>query len=788
MEGDLRLDDLAAAKQEGVIVPFNSKDSRLVHRITAASPDDRMPAEGEPLSDAEIAIVRKWIDGGAAWPAGDLDSNRHWAYVKPERPAIPAVARAQWTQQPIDHFVLEQLERNGIAPSPLAPQERLIRRVTLDLTGLPPTLEEVDAFLSDDRPDAFDRLVDRLLASAAYGERWATPWLDAARYADSNGFQRDDRRSAWPYRDWVVRALNADMPFDQFTIEQLAGDLLPNPTVDQLAATGFHRASMTNLENGIDPAEQQVVAIFDRVNTTAAVWLGTTLQCAQCHDHKYDPFSLDDYYRLYAFFNSTETEIEPGQGGYDPKLIGPKIPLYSVLPKPEQTMALQLDTRIAKLQSQERELTDRLTAELAELDERPLRKPNQSLPRSVSQLLKIPKEKRSLVQAVQLQWAYQNSSVELQELKEQLRKTEEEFKELVPTTLVMRELAEPRITHVFRRGNFLDTGHEVQPATPAALPPMPADAKPNRLTLAKWLVDENNPLAARVVVNRHWNELFGRSLVATPDDFGTRGEPPTHPELLDWLSSELVSKRWSVKTLHRMIVTSATYRQSARMHASPAKLDPDNRLYARGPRKRLPAESIRDQALAIGGLLSQRMYGSPVFPYQPPGVWRQIDTASNVWTMSNGDDPYRRGLYVYRRRTSPYPSFVNFDAPSRELCAVQRSESITPLQALTLQNDRVFVEAAAGLARRLLTEMPEDSQRIAYGFRLVTCRHATRQEQQILADVFAKATRLYDSDRAAAEELCRRFSMPETVDPVVAAAWIHLARVLLNLDEAITSG
>lgn len=751
-----------------------------------------MPAEGERLSDEEISVFRTWIDAGADWPGDgtlNADLERHWAYVRPERVPPPTVHQAGWVRQPVDTFVLRKLEEKGLSPSEAAAKERLIRRVTLDLTGLPPTLAEVRDFLAAGNPDAYERLVDRLLASPMYGERWTTPWLDAARYADSNGFQEDDERSVWPYRDWVIRAINADMGFDRFTIEQIAGDLLPGATQDQIVATGFHRGTMTNLENGIDVSEQRVLAVLDRVNTTAAVWLGTTLECAQCHDHKYDPFTQEDYYRLYGFFNSTQKEIRPGVGGYNPKLIGPMAYLSSLLSPEQQAEAQRLQERIAELERQRDEQTEEALANMPRWEKKVRSRPAR-LAENIVKILDTPPKERTPHESKQLEFLCLATSPELQDLRGKLQHVEQQYENLVPTSLVMQELGEPRVTRVFERGSFLNEGDEVEPGVPAVLQPLQVNERADRLALAEWLVDADNPLVARVIVNRHWNELFGRGLVETLEDFGTHGERPTHPDLLDWLATEFVRREWSTKALHRLIVTSATYRQSARVTPSLAEADPDNAFYARGPRKRLRAEAIRDQALAAAGLLSQRMYGQPVFPYQPPGIWRQVDTLSNLWKMSVGEDRYRRGLYVYWRRTSPYPSFVNFDAPSREVCTLGRTESITPMQALTLQNDPVYVEAAARLAQRLLEDLPAGASaedRIAYGFRLLTSRIPTPAEIAVLVEVVGQAGELYHAEPAAVEAFHDEWNIPEGGNASEQAVWFQLARVLLNLDEVVMS-
>ncbi|MEX2288306.1 MAG: DUF1553 domain-containing protein [Planctomycetaceae bacterium] len=745
-QGGLRLDARKSVFGGGLtgpaVIAGSADKSLLLHRIRGEGGLDRMPLDDDPLSQDEIDRIEAWIEQGADWPqsfGSTAESVRsHWAYLKPVRPPIPSVRNHERLRTAIDAFIQARMEDKGLTFSPEASKEQLLRRVTLDLTGLPPTLNEIDAFWADDSPAAYEAVVDRLLASPAYGERWATPWLDAARYTDSNGYQRDGRRVYWAYRDWVIRALNADMPFDRFTVEQIAGDLLPNPTVEQLVATGFHRGTMANVEAGTDPHEERVLAVIDRVNTTASVWLGTTLECAQCHNHKYDPFSQTDYYRFFAFFNNTDTEIEVvGGEGSKREMVGPKIAI------PET----------AEQQRRRDEL-------------------KQSIDRLTEQQKTLPAKSNG------------DSKLELE-----LKALREEYADAVmPTSLVMKELAEPRMTHVLKRGDFLRPGAPVQPGTPTVLHPLSADGAPNRAALAQWLIDGDNPLVARVTVNRHWAELFGRGLVTTIEDFGTRGQRPSHPELLDWLATEFIRQGWSIKTLHRLIVTSTVYRQSSRVTAALLEADRTNAYYTRAPRRRLTAEHIRDNALAVAGLLSGKMHGPPVFPMQPDGIWYHAGVANNVWTTSSGEDLYRRGLYIYWRRTVPYPSLVTFDAPSREVCSVQRSYSTTPLQALTLLNDPVYFEAAAALAARMMTE-PKASvsldDRIAYGFRLATSRKPTAAEREILANRFLQEKRRFQESPEKLTALLATHPSPNGADKLQYAGWICVANVLLNLDESI---
>jgi mono/diheme cytochrome c family protein len=1012
--GQLRLDGREFAMKGGLsgaaIVPGDSKRSLLVKRILGAGDEARMPMGGDPLKPAEIALIRQWIAQGANWPVDDQSASlqsgskpqsaapQHWAYIKPVRPALPQVKNQSWVRNPIDSFILARLEKEGLAPSPEADKATLLRRVYLDVIGLPPSVKETDEFLADKSPDAYEKIVDRLLASEHYGERWARPWLDLARYADSNGYEKDNLRVAWKFRDWVINALNKDMPFDQFTIEQVAGDMLPGATIDQKIATGFHRNTMVNQEGGIDPEESRFETLIDRVNTTATVWLGSTIACAQCHNHKYDPFSQKDYYRLMAFFDNTEYQI----GYQSPNdensryILEPQISL----PTPEQEekrksidaeikqLEVRLKTQTPELDAEqvkwERELLDEQNkwttldpiklesneggggATLKKLDDKsvlacgaaPERDvyvitaktdlknitavrvealPDASLPKggpgrdpygnflltgievevaspdgagpheirfisafvddqaygidtrsffgkelgdvatdrppgwfvnatndqpgrlprqgvfvaekpfgddsgsmltirlkhmggSLNQgigrfrlsvtttddtrrivgvsarfrpILSIPQAERSLKQREDLSAQFRAAAPALRADRNRLEKLKLDIRTLnITTALVMQERPgyERPATFLHERGAFLNKGEKVFAATPAVLPPMPENAPINRLGLARWLVDENNPLTARVTVNRFWEQIFGRGLVETSEDFGTQGERPSHPELLDWLAVEFMnptlngerpgdksnpqSTAWSMKSLIRLIVTSSTYRQSSMTPPSLIEKDPYNRLLARGPRFRIEAEMICDLTLSAGGLLSHKLGGPSVFPLQPDGVWKS-PYSDEKWTVSKGEDRFRRSLYTFVRRSAPHPAMMSFDATSREYCTVRRVRTNTPLQALTALNDEAAMEAARGLAKRMIEEGGDDLKaRLIYGFRACATRTPEEKEIERLAALYRRQLENFAANAPEAGKVARDRSTKAPTAEFAALAMV--ANVLLNLDETLT--
>jgi mono/diheme cytochrome c family protein len=938
-KAQLRLDAKSVAMR--VITPGAGARSRLIHRVEGQGGEKRMPLSGEALTGAQIATLRAWIDSGAVWPAeADIPGasiEKHWSYRKPVKPAPPAVKNTARVRNPIDAFVLARLEKQGLAFSPEASKETLIRRLSLDLTGLPPSPKEVAGFVADSRANAYELLVERLLASSHYGERWARPWLDLARYADTNGYEKDRRRMMWKYRDWVIGAFNHDMPFDQFTIEQIAGDMLPNATDAQKIASGFHRNTMYNEEGGVDKEEAHFEVLVDRVNTTGSVWLATSLTCTQCHNHKYDPFTQKEYYQLMAFFNNT---VKQAQEYGDTSVKWREAELDLATPDQEQrraairkeiaavekklktsTPALEAEQRVwekqiraaaadwqvltaAQMESASgakfaaesdgailvsgenamretyrlrlaggpREITGlriealphaslprqgpgrdiygnflltdvrveaggekaefarvlsddgrspdtrtnnlwyvdasrdekRMPRQLVLVFRKPLRVPEDGLRVSIDQfsdflgqglghfrvsstaakdpstIVKVRARFRSLEPSRELAEFYRSIAPSLAADRDRLKELRSELDKMdIVTALVMKETggADRPFDFVRTRGMFASKADKVLADVPASLHPMnPADP-PNRLGLARWLASKENPLTARVAVNRIWEQYFGRGIVETSEDFGSQGERPTHPELLDWLAAEFMDRGWSMKAMHRLIVTSSAYRQDS--HATPELLqaDPYNKLIARGPRFRMEAEMIRDAALVSSGLFSAKVGGPSVFPPQPPGVW-DIPYSDDKWEESTGEDKHRRGLYTFIRRSALYPAMVNFDATSREVCAVRRVRTNTPLQALTTLNDEAFFEMAKSLGARLLREGGDsDRARVDYGMRLVTARPAKPVELDRMLS-WLEGERAYF--RAHPDE-AKKLGGGD-----LEASYTMLANVLLNLDEALT--
>jgi hypothetical protein len=1094
---DLRDDAVKDHKGTRPIVPGDVAGSEMVRRITAKDPDDLMPPPktGRTLSAAEIDLIKRWIQEGAPYTP-------HWAFLKPERPPLPRVRMRSWPRNAVDSFILAKLEKNGLKPSPQADRYALVRRVSLDLTGLPPTPEEVDAFVSDKRLDAYERLVDRLLGSSTYGERWARVWLDLARYADSAGYGSDPLRpNIWPWRDWVIRALNDNMPYDRFTIEQIAGDLLPNATDEDRIATAFHRNTMTNTEGGTDDEEFRVAAVKDRANTTAQVWMGLTMGCAQCHTHKYDPITQREYYRFFAFFNQTEDNDQPDER--------PTLPLPT---KDQREKMDKLDAEIAGLEKERKKTTPEFETDLVEwekaqakgiewiglepfglesyegatlgklsdnsvlvtgtsperdtyifkartdltnitaarlellpdeslpkhgsgraaqtgkavlteiqlavrspktepprarfirielpgaqrvlslaevqvFDERenvamsgkasqsttdegaaasrandgntdgnfdaasttltkaqdnpwweldlgadtsleeiaiwnrtdrgfgtrladfkvlaldaqrktvwersinavpspftrfrvPAEKeirlqnasadfsesgyevskaidgngdtkdgwsvgsqtvrahaasfgleggaihepgseliftlkqksgsnqtvghfristttqppPVRELPESIKGILAIKSPDRTDQQREELAGYFRNFAPSLAKIDERIKQLRRELDDIRPVALpVMRELAADRRreSHLLNKGNFLDPGEKVEAGVPAAFPALPPGAPTNRLGLAEWLVSRDNPLTARVAVNRLWAQLFGIGIVETEEDFGTQGSLPSHRELLDWLAVEFRDNGWDMKAILKTMVMSATYQQSSRITPELLEKDPRNRLLARGPRRRLDAEMVRDEALALSGLLSRKIGGPSVYPWQPDGLWRAAFNGERTWATSKGEDRHRRGLYTFWRRTVPYPSMATFDAPSRETCTVRRIHTNTPLQAFVTLNDPVYVEASQALGRRLVSEGGRTAvDRVRYGLRLCLTRPPKDEQVKTLVELYEKELAQYRDKEAEAKKLATEplGPLPEGLSAAEAAAWTSVANVLLNLDGVLTKG
>jgi len=989
---DLKEDAFKQLKSGGqALVPGNPSQSKLIERITTSDEDERMPPPktGKRLTPEQIRLVRAWVDEGAVWQP-------HWAYVPPQRPVPPPVKNEKWVRNEMDRFVLARLEKEGLARSPEADKTALLRRVSFDLIGLPPTIEQVDAFLADGSSEAYEKLVDRLLASQHFGERMAIPWLDMARYADTSGYHSDHNRQMWLYRDWVINAFNQNKPFDQFTLEQLAGDLLPNATVDQKIASGFNRNVMTTDEGGADPNEYLTKYVVDRVSTTATVWLGTTMACAECHDHKYDPISQREFYQFYAFFHNVP---EKGLDGARDRNPAPSVQV------PSQEQAVQLvehvqavtaaesafKAREAELPAAQAKWENELLVKLAKpsepdglvahfaLDEtaagsdalgarrdgrfadtnaanwvdgklgkalkldgrggfvdagdisglertnsfsfgfwtkvegqggvllakmngvsagrgidaelkdgklivrlvnagpsnavvvatrdsvpkdtwthltitydgsskanglrvylngksRPLEIRNDKLTEAIGNseplrlgrgsggvyfhgiiddlrvynralsseqaaelvglaylaMVPVPAEKRTDEQKNDLNRYFREKyATDFKAAEQQLaraRKAQDDLIKQIPSTMVMEEMPAPRETFVLVRGNFQNKGEKVPAGLPQFLPPLADGLPTNRLGLAKWLTSPANPLTSRVTVNRFWQMLFGTGLVATSNDFGSRAELPSHPELLDWLATEFIARNWDVKAMLKLIVMSATYRQSAKVTPELLARDPYNRLLTRGARFRLEAELIRDNALAVSGLLYPGLGGPSVRPYQPPLPSEHFGNGEK-YVPSKGNDLYRRGVYTYWKRALVYPAFVTFDAPIRETCVVQRPRTSTPLQSLVLMNDPVYVEAARALAQRVLKAREMDlTTRLTYAFRLAVARPPDKSELAILERTFRQQLENFQKDEEAATALVNigELARPENLKMSELAAWTAIGNVLLNLNETIT--
>jgi len=1006
-ETDLRLDQhesvLGESETSGgkIVAPHDSAKSELYRRLVTEDVDERMPPEHSrrKLNDEQIQLIKKWIDQGAPW-------REHWSFVKPQRPTVPEVSRDERVRNAIDAFIQQRLEKEGLIPAEEADPETLIRRATLDLTGLPPTVEEIDAFLADKSPGAYERVVDRLLKSQRYGEHMARYWLDLARYGDTHGLHLDNRRQIWPYRDWVIKAFNQNMPFDQFTIEQLAGDLLPNATTSQKVATGFNRCNVTTSEGGSIAEEYRVRYAVDRVETTSTVWMGLTAGCAVCHEHKFDPISQKEFYELYAYFYSFAESPMDGNKALPP---GPTVKAITAqaesklnqldadidrlttdlaerskavsgrqadweaklqagtekLPEPPADMlayypldeskgmkvadagpsglhgsvqgsvqwdsgkfagAIKLDgkSHVDIPQAADFERTEKFSygawvnpannnhmAVLARMDDgskyrgydlylgagkvyvhiintwdsnairlntkTPI-KPNQwthlmmtydgsskaegvriyvngqpaateithnSLSGSIKtnkplrigrrnpgapyygliddvriyqrqlteaevaliagsnpiqQIVALPAEERTAAQKDMLrEFFLSQHDPEYKQLTQKLagvRSEKAKLESSLPETMVMGDKPQRLTTYVLTRGEYdkPDKSQEVQPAVPDALPPLPKDAPQNRLGFARWLVDRDHPLTARVTVNRFWQQLFGTGIVKTSEDFGSQGQWPSHPKLLDWLAVEFMESGWDVKHMMKRMVMSHTYRQSAKVTPELLANDKDNRLLARGPRYRMDAEMIRDSALFVSGLLVEKVGGPSVRPYQPDGLWKAVGySGSNTvkFTQDHGESLYRRSMYIFWKRTAPPPAMQIFDAPSREYCVARRERTNTPSAALVLMNDIQFVEAARNFAQRLLHAQPQTvDEKLILGFRMTTARRPTEQELTVLRSLYTTMLAEFQADREGAQALTSMGESPRDnqLDVAEFAAWTIVASSLLNLDETVTKG
>ncbi len=789
----LRLDQKDAALKGGKagvdILPGKSAESRLIRLVAGVDRDHA--ADGSSTTDGRRfgGLLRAWIDQGLEWTA----RAPHWSFQKIQRTAAPTVRNRSWGRNPVDNFILARLEHEGIAPSPEASKLTLLRRVSLDLTGLPPTPEQVRDYLNDNRPDAYERLVDRLLDSPHYGEKWARYWLDLARYADSDGYEKDRSRPwAWRYRQWVIDALNRDLPFDQFTIQQLAGDLLPNRNLDTLVATGFNRNTLTNREGGTDPEQFRDEQVLDRAATLGTVWMGLTVGCAQCHNHKYDPISQKEFYQLTAFFN-TQEEVNiqaPLAGELGPYLAArpaydrERQALLEEYKIPENLADYEAKLRESALHPGTHDDWDFAYGEVTHTVD------------NARKVLFLDPTKRSEVQQNAMLDVFLGSCGNLygKEHCEALKLAEVRTKlnalaaKVPPVSYapVLLENDTPPKTYIHLKGDWRERGAEVQPGTLATPSAHARRAKADRLGLAHWLVSPDHPLTSRVAANRIWQEVFGRGIVYTSEDFGTQGDRPTHPELLDWLASEFMQRGWSMKQMVRMMVTSSTYRQSSNARPELVAKDPENTLLARQSRVRLPAELIRDEALYAGGLLDLRIGGGSVKPPQPKGVAELSYAGSVKWEESTGQDRYRRGLYIHFQRTVPYPQLMTFDAPSASLACTRREHTDTPLQALNLMNDPVFFEAAQALAFRIMRETKPGNfrERLNYAYAITLGREASAREAERMGKYFDETSR---NLAAKPETVTALFpNQLEGVPQAETAAWVELSRVLLNLDEFIT--
>ncbi len=794
-EADLRLDQRAAAIEAGALVPGQASESELVRRVLSEDADLRMPPpdSNRRLTTEDKERLRRWVEQGAKYAV-------HWAFDTPRRPAEPTVEQAGWVRSPIDKFVLAQLEKSGLAPAPEADRRTLIKRLSIDLTGLPPSLAEVEAFVADQSPDAYEKVVDRLLRSPHYGERMALPWLDAARYADSNGFQQDGDTWQWMWRDGLVQALNDDLPFDQFTLWQLAGDLLPEATQAQKIASAFNRNHLHNGEGGAIAEEQRFVNLFDRMDTTATTWLGLTMACAQCHDHKYDPITMRDYYSLLDAFNRVPETGKPSRISSRIRVAEPYLELDPA--EGVRKELDELDKKAKELAAVAKPLVDAAYEGwyVSVIGEGNLPKSRNGLANNVVAILLKPEEQRTAAEKKMVETElkrYFNREIRpklatkipaIQESDAATSQRTEFEAEHRPRVMVMSD-GQPRQTSILDRGDYLSPRENVSFSTPAFLPALDDDLPKNRLGFARWLVSPEHPLTARVQVNRMWQHFFGTGIVKTAEDLGVQSEYPIHGPLLDWLAVEFQSQGWSVKAMHRLIVTSATYRQSSRMTSELANRDPENRLYGRATRIRMPSMLLRDWALAAAGVLDQRLGGKPVYPYQPEGVWESLAITKErdfSYPQSRGGDLYRRSLYTFWRRTVGPANM--FDSSNRQTCRVRSSTTSTPLHALTMLNDATWVEASRLLAQAAIAAAPAWEQRLSWVFERVTLRPPKDSELRTLQTIYESQRELFQQQpENAAKFLAIGEALRDTgLDTVEHASLAATCLAILNLDESMT--
>ena len=780
-KGKLRLDVREEAIRKAIVVG-EAAASPLLQRIHSKDSEEVMPpphAKKPPITPEQTKLLARWIDEGAKF---DL----HWAYVKPVRSAVPEARNKTWVLNPIDAFIAVSHEREKYVPSPEADRVTLIRRLSFDILGLPPSAADVEAFVNDKSPTAYEKLVDRFLASKQFGERMAVYWLDVVRYSDTAGYHSDNHRDVWLFRDYVINAFNTNKPFNQFTLEHLAGDLLENPTTEQRIASGYNRMLQTTEEGGAQAKEYTAKYFADRVRNASATWMGATLGCAECHNHKYDPYATRDFYRFAAFFADIR-EKAVGRQDQTPVLT------------PEQDAEIKrLDTEIARLQALLAKSTPELEAAQLKWEDSIKAKKDgtKGLPKPVADALAIETAKRTGPQKQAIATHFRTQvSAETQPMRMQLataQAAKDKVQKSVPTTLVSMT-GPPRTVRILPRGNWLDeTGEAVTPDVPAfmgSIAPKDAKARATRLDLAKWLISADHPLTARVYVNRLWKLAFGQGIVRNLDDLGTQGTLPSHPKLLDWLATEFVQKGWDTKAMLKLMVMSNTYRQSSKADKELRDRDPSNQWLARQNRFRLDAEFVRDTALSVSGLLTTKIGGPSARPYQPAGFWSYLNFPTREWQNDKGENQYRRGLYTYWCRSFLHPSLFAFDAPTREECTNERPRSSTPLQALVLLNDPTYVEASRAFAERILKESKgTEKDRIIWAYQQVLSRPATNAEVDVLVKLYQKHRKDYAADSAAAQKVLAvgEKPMPKDMDAIDLAAWTSVARVVLNLHETIT--